>query len=210
MIKFDDKGLVPAVVQDERTGEVLMLAYVNDTALHRTMETGQAWFYSRSRQQLWRKGETSGNYLSVKSVHVDCDEDTIVYIAEPAGPTCHTGERSCFFRSIDSSGEIVPAAVPRFLSGTDDVVDEVFRVIKERQTTMPEGSYTAYLFREGVDKIAKKIGEESAEVIIASKNGVPGRIAEEVADLWYHTLVMLAATGLSPEDVRAELEKRRK
>ncbi|MBI2864944.1 MAG: bifunctional phosphoribosyl-AMP cyclohydrolase/phosphoribosyl-ATP diphosphatase HisIE [Chloroflexi bacterium] len=210
MIRFDNKGLVPAIVQDERTGEVLMLAYANESALQKTLETGQAWFYSRSRQQLWRKGETSGNYLSVEAVHVDCDGDAVVYVAEPAGPTCHTGERSCFFRDLDGKGDLLPATTPAFLRRTSDVLDEVFRVIKERQATVPEGSYTAYLFREGVDKIGKKIGEEAAEVIIASKNGVSSRIAEEVADLWYHTLVMLAATGLSPEDVRKELDKRRK
>jgi phosphoribosyl-ATP pyrophosphohydrolase/phosphoribosyl-AMP cyclohydrolase len=202
--KFDANGLLPAIVQDDRTGEVLMLAYMNAESLARTRETGQVWFWSRSRGELWHKGATSGNFLDVRAVGLDCDGDVVLVRAVPAGPVCHTGERSCFFRPPERFERDGPG------TATPLVLNALWDVIRDRQRELPEGSYTSYLFREGVDKIGKKVGEEAAETIIAAKNGEPGRIAAEVADLIYHALVLLAERGVSPETVWRELEARRK
>ncbi len=205
MLKFDRQGLVPAIIQHHQTGRVLMLGFMNAEALRRTRESGQVWFYSRSRQRLWQKGETSGNVLTVKAIEVDCDRDTLLIQVDPAGPVCHTGAPDCFFNVVEEDDATAPAR-----SASSAILGDLFAVIEDRRRTLPAGSYTTYLFTEGIDKIGKKIGEEAAEVIIAAKNGEPSRIAEEVADLWYHTLVTLAATGLTPEDVYQELERRRK
>lgn len=207
LISFDERGLVPVVAQHAETGEVLMLAYANAEAIHRTIEEGTAWFYSRRRESLWKKGETSGNVLRVRRVQVDCDGDTLLYRAIPTGPVCHTGTPTCFFRDLATP----PSTHEAPDEGADaSVLGELFGVIEERKRTMPEGSYTSYLFREGIDKIGKKVGEESAEVIIAAKNGITERTVSEVADLWYHTLVLLAAQQISPTLVFRELAKRRK
>ena len=205
MLKFDRQGLVPAIIQHYHTGRVLMLGYMNAEALRRTRESGLVWFYSRSRGRLWQKGETSGNVLAVKGIEADCDRDTLLVRVDPAGPVCHTGTPDCFFGSVDADDEAASE-----LTATSAVLDELFAVIEDRRQTLPEGSYTTYLFTQGIDKIGKKIGEEAAEVIIAAKNGEPDRIAEEVADLWYHTLVALAATGLTPDDVFDVLARRKK
>jgi phosphoribosyl-ATP pyrophosphohydrolase/phosphoribosyl-AMP cyclohydrolase len=202
--KFNADGLIPAIVQDDRTGEVLMLAYMNAESLARTRATGQAWFWSRSRQELWHKGATSGNYLNLRSLAFDCDGDVVLLRVLPAGPTCHTGARSCFFTPPEHFQTDAPA------TATPLVLNALWDVIRERQETRPEGSYTSYLFNEGIDKIGKKIGEEGAETIIAAKNGEPARIASEVADLFYHTLVLLADRGVPPEKVWEELERRKK
>lgn len=216
MISYDRQGLVPAIVQHHKTGRVLMLGFMNAESLRRTRETGLVWFYSRSRQRLWQKGETSGNVLRVTAIETDCDRDAVLVHADPAGPVCHTGAPDCFFNGLE--GEDEPAPEPVETSGAAEtnsgqagsgILDELFGVIEDRRRTLPEGSYTTYLFTRGIDKIGKKVGEEAAEVIIAAKNGVPDRIAEEVADLWYHTLVALAATGVTPDDVYAVLAKRR-
>ena len=204
MLKFDRQGLVPAIIQHHQTGRVLMLGFMNAEALRRTRDSGQVWFYSRSRQRLWQKGETSGNVLTVKPIDVDCDRDTLLIQVEPAGPVCHTGAPAYFFNAVEEDDATAPA-----LPASSAILGDLFIVIEDRRWTLPAGSYTTYLFTEGIDKIGKKIGEEAAEVIIAAKNGEPSRIAEEVADLWYHTLVTLAATGLTPEDVYQELERRR-
>lgn len=206
MVKFNEEGLIPAIAQDANTGEILMLAYMNEEALQRTIDTGQAWFYSRSRRELWHKGATSGSYLNVCSVEVDCDEDTLLLRVEPEGPACHTGSRTCFYRKLGRQG-MEPKDVDTADAG---MVGELFRIIKERQRTRPEGSYTSRLFEGGIDRIGKKVVEEAGEAVIAAKNGEPGPIASEVADLWFHSLVLLAACGLSPEDVWAELRRRRK
>ncbi|HEY8476166.1 MAG TPA: bifunctional phosphoribosyl-AMP cyclohydrolase/phosphoribosyl-ATP diphosphatase HisIE [Chloroflexota bacterium] len=218
-IDWGPDGLVPAVVQDATSHEVLMVGFANREALLRTIETGQAWFWSRSRRQLWRKGETSGHVLHVERVLADCDLDTLLYLAHPVGPTCHTGARSCFFHEVsrrvdaqevapvDGSETARPAAPP---APTAEIVEEVFAVILHRQATRPEGSYVAKLLASGVDRIGKKIGEEAAEVIIAAKNARPDEIAWEVADLWFHTLVLLAERGLAPSDVWRELARRRR
>lgn len=201
---YNADGLVPAIVQDDRTNEVLMVGYMNAESLARTRQSGQAWFWSRSRRELWHKGATSGNYLNVRSIALDCDQDVVLLRAVPEGPTCHTGERSCFF----APPELLASASED--AATPLVLNEIWDVIRARQQSLPEGSYTAYLFREGVDKIGKKIGEEAAETIIAAKNGIPERIASEVADLLYHTLVLLADRGVAPEAVWKELAHRRK
>jgi phosphoribosyl-AMP cyclohydrolase / phosphoribosyl-ATP pyrophosphohydrolase len=195
-VHWNEQGLVPAVVQDARTRQVLMLAFMNRESLERTLRGPHVWFWSRSRQELWEKGATSGNYLDVRQVIPDCDGDTLLVLASPAGPVCHTGEANCFYQ-----GEIPPGP---------EVLEELAAVIAQRNLDRPEGSYTAKLLSEGIDRIAKKIGEESAEVIIAGKNGAPAEIAWEVADLLYHTLVLLESTAVPLDSVYQELVKRRK
>lgn len=196
-VRFDPNGLVPAVVQDAHTREVLTLAYMNEESLARTIETGETWFWSRSRNELWHKGATSGNTQRVLSVTADCDNDAIVVLVEPAGPACHTGARSCFDLEI-----------PEEASG--GLLRELYELIKTRQRERPEGSYTTYLFDKGLDKILKKVGEESAETIIAAKNDDRKQLVSETADLIYHLLVMLVARGVDLNDVRNELAQRRK
>jgi phosphoribosyl-ATP pyrophosphohydrolase/phosphoribosyl-AMP cyclohydrolase len=202
-LAFDANGLLPAIVQDARSGAVLMLGWMNEEALRRTRESGRVWFWSRRRQALWQKGETSGHWLRVVEVRRDCDDDVLLIVAEPAGPTCHTNQPSCFYRRLDDEA-ILPPAIPA------DPVRELFAVIQHRQRERPPGSYTSALLEQGVDRIGKKIGEEATEVVIAAKNGDPAPLAQEVADLWYHSLVLLAACGLTPEDVFAVLRQRRK
>jgi len=195
-LKFDERGLIPAIVQDARTREVLTLAYMNEESLARTIETGQTWFWSRSRNELWHKGETSGNTQSVVNLINDCDNDALVVLVNPAGPACHTGARSCF----DSK------------PGDEDLgllLANLYKLIESRERERPEGSYTTYLFNSGLDKILKKVGEESAETIIAAKNDDVSRLTSETADLVYHLLVLLVARGVSLDEVRKELERRR-
>ena len=195
-LKFDERGLIPVIVQDARTREVLTLAYMNEESLARTIETGQTWFWSRSRHELWHKGETSGNTQSVVNLINDCDNDALVVLVNPAGPACHTGARSCF----DSK------------PGDEDLgllLANLYKLIESRERERPEGSYTTYLFNSGLDKILKKVGEESAETIIAAKNDDVSRLTSETADLVYHLLVLLVARGVSLDEVRKELERRR-
>ena len=194
-VKFDDRGLVPAIVQDARTREVLTLAYMNRESLQRTIETGQTWFWARSRQRLWHKGEESGNTQDVVEMAHDCDNDAIVVLVNPAGPACHTGTRSCF-RSENANVAVV--------------LDELYGLIQSRARERPEGSYTTYLFDEGLDKILKKVGEESAETIIAAKNDDRKPFVAEVSDLIYHLLVLLVEKRVSLDEVRNELAQRKK
>lgn len=196
-IRYDERGLVPAIVQHAYTGEVLMQAYMNQEALKLTLETGKATFFSRSRQQLWVKGETSGNTQQVTSVAADCDGDCILVKVLPAGPACHTGERTCFHNEIAR------------MAPDGHILDRLKAVIEDRRIHPKEGSYTNYLFDKGVDKICKKVGEESAEVIIAAKNRVHDEVQYEAADLIYHLLVLLTEQEVPLEDIWAELEKRR-
>ncbi|MBI2861857.1 MAG: bifunctional phosphoribosyl-AMP cyclohydrolase/phosphoribosyl-ATP diphosphatase HisIE [Chloroflexi bacterium] len=205
-LKFDEQDLIPAIVQDNRTGQVLMVAYMNREALRLTQETGQAWFWSRERQALWRKGETSGNTMQVRIVLVDCDGDAILLSVDPAGPACHTGEQSCFFRSLE--GNAASAQAPEPIG--PGILHEVFTVILDRQRVRPEGSYVAGLFAAGLDRIAQKVGEEAIEAVLAAKGDSAEALTAEVADLWFHSLVLLAARGLSPEAVWRELARRRK
>ncbi len=202
-IKWDSSGLVAGVVQHAGTGEVRMVGYLSPESLALTMETGFVHFFSRSRQRLWKKGETSGNVLEVVDITTDCDGDVLLIRAIPHGPTCHTGAESCFF------SEPIYRNIYASVSPSSGVVDEVAAVIATRKVEMPEGSYTSYLFSEGIDKISKKIGEESAEVIVAAKNGEPAPLAQEASDLIYHLLVMLSAMDVPVEDVWQVLSQRR-
>lgn len=206
-LKFDSRGLIPAVVQDANTREVLMVAYMNADSVRRTLESGDAWFWSRSRQELWHKGDTSGNYQHVVRARTDCDADTVLLEVHPDGPACHTGATSCFFEEID---EPTAGAAPQEAAANAQIVSEIADVIAERHATMPDGSYVAGLLKEGIDRVAKKVGEEAAETIIAAKNGSHDEIVWEVADLWFHSLVLLEATGVPVDDVFQELARRRR
>lgn len=201
-LHFDEKGLIPAVIQDWRDGTVLMVGFMNREALHKTLETKSVHFWSRTRQKLWEKGETSGNRLSVREVFVDCDQDTILVKADPTGPTCHTGERACFFTSVDGQA----GATSHEAHGA--LLESIYRTIENRKATRQSGSYVASLFEGGQDRILKKVAEEAAEVILASKTGKPDEIVHEVADLFFHTLVMLGYHDLTLQDIYAELGKR--
>ncbi|OIQ54751.1 phosphoribosyl-AMP cyclohydrolase [Neomoorella thermoacetica] len=274
-IHFNAEGLIPAIIQDAASGQVLMLAYMNRESLARSLATGETWFYSRSRRELWHKGATSGHRQYIESASYDCDADALLFKVRQVGVACHEGEFSCFHnplplqvsrpRETGAGGDAQAAGAPRgaafplpegvgkaankgeagrvvtttageqqeagsycdHTSGQEKqgrregntssqvnadlgtILSQVFQVIKERQATRPEGSYTAYLFNNGQDKILKKIGEEAGETIIASKNDSPHEILYEMADLYYHTLVLLAYHGLEPEQLAAELAARR-
>ncbi len=186
-------GIVPAIIQDANDGAVLMVGFMNREALQRTLNDQQVVFWSRSKKRLWKKGETSGHFLNVDSIHTDCDSDALLIIARPSGPVCHTGDRSCF-SSAGVSG-------PRILS-------RLAHVIAERKRAMPSGSYTAKLFSTGTARIAQKVGEEAVELVIASQHSDKKRIVEESADLLYHLLVLLTDRGISLDDVCKELEDR--
>ncbi|WP_243727741.1 bifunctional phosphoribosyl-AMP cyclohydrolase/phosphoribosyl-ATP diphosphatase HisIE [Halanaerobium saccharolyticum] len=210
---------MPAIVQDYQTKDVLMVAYVNEESLKLSLEKGETVFYSRSRQELWHKGETSGNTQEIKEIYYDCDQDTILFTVDPAGPACHTGENSCFFRKIAEDTDLKAKKMMKMEQQaqnieaefeTEKVVDFLYDLILSRKEEMPEGSYTTYLFEEGIDKILKKVGEESAEVIIASKNEPDEELVYETADLVYHMLVLLAERGINPDQIREELKKRHK
>ena len=199
-IKYNEAGLVPAIVQDYTTRQVLMMAWMNEAALKQSLDTKKATFYSRSRQQLWVKGETSGNTQTVVSIDYDCDGDTLLLEVIPAGPACHTGNTSCFYRNLMTDET-------RAL-GNIDILPKLFALIADRKINPVEGSYTNYLFREGVDKIGKKIGEESAETIIAAKNNDPDELIYEASDLIYHLFVMLNNQGVELSAIFKELTKR--
>ena len=204
-VKLNEQGLVPAIAQDINSGQVLMLGYMNPGSLKRTVEGVQVWFYSRSREDLWHKGEVSGNYLNLREAWVDCDADTILLKVEPDGPACHTGETSCFFTSLDGLPDEYEVAEPG-----PGVLDELFALIRDRQRELPEDSYTAQLLQEGVGRVAQKVIEEAGETAIAATQGNREALPGEVADLLYHTLVLLAASGVTPEAVWEELRRRRR
>jgi len=211
-LKFDAHGLIPAIVQDINSGQVLMMAYMNQEALDKTLATGQTWFYSRSRQSLWMKGETSGNIQTVKEIRYDCDQDTLLVLVEQTGAACHTGHYSCFYRTLDGQ-ELEPARfdASRVYQAKEGpaILLELMDVIRQRQKDRPEGSYTTYLFDKGLDKILKKVGEETAEVIIAAKNPDNSELIYEASDLIYHLLVLLVEKGVDITDIFAELRSRR-
>lgn len=193
-IKFDEKGLVPAVVQDARSGEVLMVAYMNAESLAKTVESGETWFFSRSRQKLWHKGEESGHFQHVKRIYVDCDADTLVVEAIPEGPACHTGNRSCFYRSL-AQWDNTKA------KGSLTILHTLFEEIKDRRIHPQEKSYTNYLQKEGKNKIDKKIGEEASEVIIADQHEDKEEIIDESCDLLYHLFVLWENAGVDLYDI---------
>lgn len=199
-IKFGPDGLVPSVAQDAATLEVLMMAYMNRESLEKTLSTGKAHFYSRSRQSLWLKGETSGNFLLVRSVRYDCDGDTILLLVEPKGPACHTGERSCFYRSLKEDERPAPTG--------PQVLKALYEIIKERKNSPPDKSYVASLYAKGLPKILAKIEEESGELVEAAREKGRDEVLYEFCDLWFHTLVLLSNEGLEIEAVFAELGRR--
>ena len=205
-IKFDANGLVPAVVQDAANGTVLMLAYMNRQSLEKTLATGTTWFYSRSRQELWNKGATSGHIQTVKEMFYDCDGDTLLVKVEQKGAACHEGTYSCFSRRF---GEAESTLTERPALAAAEVLAELFAVLEDRRQNPQQGSYTSSLFAKGEDRILKKIGEEAAETIIAAKNHSQGEVIYEMADLWYHCMVLLAAHNIDFAALIAELGKRR-
>ncbi|KGR80015.1 bifunctional phosphoribosyl-AMP cyclohydrolase/phosphoribosyl-ATP diphosphatase HisIE [Ureibacillus manganicus] len=197
-IKFDEKGLIPAVVQDAQSKEVLTVAYMNEESLKKTIETGETWFYSRSRQELWHKGETSGNTQKVISIKTDCDQDALVVEVLPTGPACHNGTTSCFTEKLVENEQV----------GTVGIIPYLAEVIRQRESEMPEGAYTTYLFTEGIDKICKKVGEEATEVVIGAKNRDTKEVTWEAADLIYHLLVLLQEQKINVYDVLEVLVER--
>ena len=196
-LKFDDKGLIPAVVQDFFTGEVLTVAYMNAESLAITLNEKMTCFFSRSRQELWRKGETSGNRQHIVSIKTDCDKDALVVKVIKDGPACHTGAESCFFNLLYKDD-----------ARTDFSIDALYDLIKGRKTTMQEGSYTTYLFSKGLDKIMKKVGEECTEVIIGAAKNSKEETIYEISDLAYHILVLMVEMGISVDEIRKELDSR--
>lgn len=197
-LKFDERGLIPAIVQDALTGRVLTLAYMNRESLEISMKEKKTCFWSRSRQELWLKGETSGNYQHIVSITADCDKDALLVRVEKDGPACHLGNESCFWdNTVWESPELA-----------DFTVDGLYEMLEGRKKEMPEGSYTSYLFEKGIDKILKKVGEESTEVIIAAKADDRAETVYEIADLAYHIMVMMVNMGIPLDEVRKELASR--
>jgi phosphoribosyl-AMP cyclohydrolase / phosphoribosyl-ATP pyrophosphohydrolase len=197
-VKFDENGLIPAVVQDAQSKEVLTVAYMNEESLAKTIETKETWFYSRSRQELWHKGATSGNTQKVVAIKADCDQDALVIEVLPNGPACHNGTTSCFAETI----------VEQERPGTVGILPQLVEVIKQREIDMPEGAYTTYLFEKGIDKICKKVGEEATEVVIGAKNRDKEEVKWESADLLYHLLVLLQEQKVDLYEVLDVLQKR--
>lgn len=224
-LKFDEKGLIPVVTQDSRTDEVLMVAYMNKEALQKSIESGKVHYWSRSRNSLWLKGETSGHYQIIKSISYDCDSDALLVKAEQKGAACHTGHHSCFYRKLDGENmhqedttlldaakaeeSNTAALIPNDSGDISKVLQELYNVIADRKINPKEGSYTNYLFSKGLDKILKKVGEETAEVIIAAKNSSKDEIKGEVADLMYHLCVLMVESGVNLNDIYEELKERR-
>jgi phosphoribosyl-AMP cyclohydrolase / phosphoribosyl-ATP pyrophosphohydrolase len=205
-LRFDANGLIPAVVQEAATGEILMVAWMNADALERTLATRSTHFWSRSRQILWQKGETSGHRQHVEAVYADCDADTLLILAHQEGVACHTGSRTCFFTRLDRPAE--PGAATGAPAAGPGILDAVERVIQSRRAAPREGSYVSGLLAGGDARLAQKVGEEAAEVVVAALAEGSERLVAEVADLWFHTLVLMGARGLSARHVFAELGRR--
>ncbi len=196
-LNFNENGLLPAIVQDANTGKVLTLAYMNRESLQKTMQTKETWFYSRSRQTLWNKGETSGNKQQVLQISYDCDKDAILVHVVPLGPACHTGAETCFHQTLLANE--LPA---------QEIIPQIIAKIQDRRKNPLEGAYTTYLFEKGADKILKKVGEETSEVIIAAKNNDKTELTSEISDLTYHVLVLMEEQGVTLADIKEELMKR--
>jgi len=222
-LKFNEAGLIPAIVQEVHTKEVLMMAWMNREAVEKTLATGEVWFYSRSRQKMWKKGETSGHVQRLKGFYYDCDADTLLVLAEQTGgAACHEGYTSCFHNRVTQDGLVVVEGEKKFdpaqVYGRPDyqapagpeIINDLFQLILSRKAERPEGSYTTYLFDKGIDKICKKVGEECTEVIIGAKNNSKEELTYETADLIYHLLVLLANQEVAPAAVYQELARRKK
>lgn len=203
-IKYDERGLVPAIVQDYRTGEVLMLAYMSRESLEKTIETGRSWFYSRSRKELWEKGATSGNIQEIESISYDCDGDCLLLKVRQKGNACHTGSRSCFYRTLWSDGQNEKSA------NIGTVIEKLYEKVEERRSNPVSDSYTCYLFSKGLDKILKKVGEESTEVVIAAKNRSKSEAIYEISDLLYHLTVLMVDMEVGFGEIAEELLRRAK
>jgi phosphoribosyl-ATP pyrophosphohydrolase/phosphoribosyl-AMP cyclohydrolase len=212
-LTYDARGLIPAVVQQAGTGEVLMMAYMNAESLAKTLQTGYTWFWSRSRQAYWQKGESSGNTQSVREIRYDCDADTLLVTVDQAGDgACHTGERSCFYRRLypEPATSVAVTPAPAAQPDLGAVLEELFGVLEQRRRDLPDGSYTAKLLSGPVDSLLKKIAEESGEVIMAAKDGGREHLRYEIGDLVYHLLVVMTREGITLDDLAAELDSRRK
>ena len=230
-IKFSQEGLIPAIIQDDKTKQVLMLAYINRESLEKTLKEGRTCFYSRSRRELWFKGSTSGNTQLVKKIVLDCDNDTLLVLVEQKGVACHTGNYSCFFKEIKGDKiEEIKLESPIYskkeqtekikssqgesrdeqLEIDSEIIDDIYKVIKDRKLSYKNDSYVCKLLANSEDMLPKKIGEEAAEVIIALKDKDKDAIIHEVADLWFHTLVALGSCNITPQEIFKELKKRRK
>jgi len=210
-IDFGADGLVLAVIQDIHTREVLMPGFTNKEMLRKTLETGNAWFWSRSQKAPWLKGETSGNFIRVREVRRNCYDNSLLYLSEPVGPACHTGAVSCFYRRLDGTDVGVPGSYDQKVIEPSDKpgsVEWLWEVIQQRVRDRPEGSYPVKLLDQGTDRVAKKVGEEAAEVIIAAKNRSSEELANEMADLWFHSLLLLQDAGMRPADVFQALASR--
>jgi phosphoribosyl-ATP pyrophosphohydrolase/phosphoribosyl-AMP cyclohydrolase len=210
-IRWDAQGLIPAIVQDAASKDVLTLAYMNAESLKQTLESGETWFWSRSRNELWHKGATSGHTQKVKSLAYDCDADTLLVKVIPNGPACHTGKQGCFFNEVQlQAGEVNTTPIEAPLLSTDRfaILSTLEATIAQRDAERPEGAYTTYLFEKGVDKILKKVGEETAEVIIAAKNHDQQELRYEASDLIFHLMVLLREEKLSLDEVMLELDRR--
>lgn len=205
-LKYNDQGLIPAIIQDYENNEVLMLAYMNKESLKKTIEGKRTCFWSRSQEKYWTKGETSGHYQEVKDISYDCDKDTLLIKVKQNGVACHTGEYSCFYTNID--GQYVGRNSKK--KDIKDIIDEIYKVIEERKNNPSSSSYVSSLIKKGEDEVLIKIIEEAGEVIIDAKNKDKEKIIMEVADLWFHTLVMLNINNITPSDVYLELKRRRK
>lgn len=201
-LRFNEQGLIPAIVQDVATGRVLMLAYMNREALERTLATGLVHYWSRSRAQLWQKGETSGHVQHLRDLRYDCDADTLLVIVDQEGVACHTGEPSCFFQRVSEFPE------PPQLPVSEGLLQQLYAVVQERKRRAPQESYVATLMARGQDHVLKKVLEEAAEVLMASKDGRPEAIVYEMADLWFHAIVALGWHDISPQEVLQELQRR--
>jgi phosphoribosyl-ATP pyrophosphohydrolase/phosphoribosyl-AMP cyclohydrolase len=201
-LKFNQDGLIPVITQNYYTGKILMQAYANKEAIEETLRSGYATYFSRSRNALWKKGETSGNYQKIMDIKVDCDEDSIIYLVVEEGPACHTGEESCFYRNLNLEKDSKPVPF--------EILHKLYEKIQERKETMPEGSYVASLFKKGSDKIIQKVGEEAVEAVIALKNKNKDEIVYETSDLLFHLLIALVDAGIKLSDIEEELLKRYK
>jgi len=201
-LKFNQDGLIPVITQNYYTGKILMQAYANKEAIEETLKSGYATYYSRSRNALWKKGETSGNYQKIMDIKVDCDEDSIIYLVVEEGPACHTGEESCFYRNLNLEKDSKPVPF--------EILHKLYEKIQERKEAMPEGSYVASLFKKGSDKIIQKVGEEAVEAVIALKNKDKDEIVYETSDLLFHLLIALVDAGVKLSDIEEELLKRYK